>query len=98
MWEFNTFHRARYCKLRMITLLIQCNPHPHLFSSFTEHSPNVFFCLSSFSEEHPQSVGIISFIECLIYRNSEDSFPETFLFLFISPPLQIFCHFFLSSS
>ncbi|KAF2609020.1 hypothetical protein F2Q68_00044345 [Brassica cretica] len=86
MWELNTLHRAWYCKLSKITLLLQCYPHPHLFSSFTEHSPDVFFFLSGFSEEHPRSVGIISIFEWLIYRNPEDSLPETFLFLIIVPP------------
>ncbi|KAF3503519.1 hypothetical protein F2Q69_00042874 [Brassica cretica] len=74
----------------VITLLLQCNPHPHLFSSFTEHSPDVFFFLSCFSEEHPQSVDILSLLEWLINRNPEDPLPETFLFLIIGPLFRCF--------
>ncbi|KAF3507468.1 hypothetical protein F2Q69_00006758 [Brassica cretica] len=56
------YHKPR------ITFLLQCNPSPHLFSSFTEHSPNVFFFLSGFSEEHPQSVAILRHFSFLLLR------------------------------
>ncbi|KAL0706711.1 hypothetical protein Bca4012_073137 [Brassica carinata] len=92
MWEFNTLHRAWYCKLPRITLLLQCNYFSHLFSSFTEHSPDVFFFLLCLSEEHPQFMSIISILEWLIYWNPEDSLPETFLFLIIGPPSQMLLH------
>ena len=73
-----------------LSLLLQCNPFSHLFSSFTEHSLDVFFFLPCFSDEHPQSVSIISLLERLIYRNPEDSFSKTILFLIIGPLFRCF--------
>ena len=93
MWELNTLHCAWYCEFPRITLLLQCIPLPHLFSTFKEHSLDVFFFLPCLSAEHPQSVSIISLLERLIYRNPEDSFSETFLFLIIGPLFRCFSTF-----
>ncbi|KAF2610567.1 hypothetical protein F2Q70_00011943 [Brassica cretica] len=84
MWQLNTLHRTWYCKLLRITLLLQCNPLLHLFSDLIEHSPNVLFCLSGLSEEHPQFVGKIGLLEWFLYWNPEDSLLETFHLLLIS--------------
>ncbi|KAG5378261.1 hypothetical protein IGI04_026103 [Brassica rapa subsp. trilocularis] len=73
MSELNTRHQTWYCKLPRITPLLQCNPILHLISCFVEHSPNVLFSFLGLSEEHPQYVGEVDFLEWFLQWNPKES-------------------------
>ncbi|KAG5384700.1 hypothetical protein IGI04_036170 [Brassica rapa subsp. trilocularis] len=89
MRKFNTLHHTWYCKLPMITLLLQCDPLFHPFPYMMKHSPNVLLSLLSLSEDHPQPVCEINFIKRFLPWDSEDSLSETIHPLLISFPLKV---------
>ncbi|KAG5415442.1 hypothetical protein IGI04_003009, partial [Brassica rapa subsp. trilocularis] len=73
---------------KRITFLRQCDPVFHLLSDLMKHTPNVLLGYLCFSEEHPQPVCEVSFINRFFDWDSEDSFSETIHLLIVSFPLK----------
>ncbi|KAF3562247.1 hypothetical protein DY000_02014978 [Brassica cretica] len=94
--ELNTLHQTWYCKLPRITLPLQCNPIIYLIYGLMEHSPNVLFSFFGLSEEHPQSLGQVGFLEWFLQWNPEDSLKKIVHLLLISSLLQMLSNLFLS--